>query len=549
MKKSYLLTGIALSLLVAGGASVYESPVSSNIVAKADDTQKSGNLLGADSGTGVAGNALSNINNYPESNSGHVYSRNMKTMVFHLDLKDGFNQGGTITLSPDYSNNKGSDVPLILSDAYLYNKKDGSFRQIMQDENIKYSDFNLKKVGKSYTLDVPADENISDYSLVFTIKPLNSFEAGDNEYQHPSYGVNVEAKSTDGKVDGSDYTSSNGGWGVLWGQYNTGDINNVLINKHTDTVQQGDSYDLASQVTNTKDYDSSSWVVRDSDGNKIDTNNIGSLPLGDYYATFYGKKGEEWAWDTVKVTVVKPTPKPTPTPTPNPSPEETGMVTIKYMDIYGNKLSADKVLSGKVGDSFSTTSKNISGYSLTKTVGIENGVYSKDNQTVSYLYTKEGTDKVKKGQAVYAINKIGLYSSVNFSKSNRKVWYYKESRTNRPMFVVTGYKTNFKGILRYQVKDVNHGSKTSGLTGYVTANNKYVVPAYYSSLPKSRKVAVINKTGINSYKNFNLSGKVSHYKKGTVLKVVKTKKHNLTTRYVLSDGSYITANKKLIKIK
>ena len=37
------------------------------------------------------------------------------------------------------------------------------------------------------------------------------------------------------------------------------------------------------------------------------------------------------------------------------------------------------------------------------------------------------------------------------------------------------------------------------------------------SLPKSKKVTVISKTGINCYKSSNLSGKVKHYKNGTVL--------------------------------
>ncbi|EHO45245.1 DUF5776 domain-containing protein [Lentilactobacillus kisonensis] len=39
---------------------------------------------------------------------------------------------------------------------------------------------------------------------------------------------------------------------------------------------------------------------------------------------------------------------------------------------------------------------------------------------------------------------------------------------------------------------------------------------------------------------------VKSYKKGTHLSVKKLVKHNLTTRYQLSNGTYVTANKKLV---
>ncbi|MFT8847782.1 DUF5776 domain-containing protein, partial [Lentilactobacillus hilgardii] len=87
---------------------------------------------------------------------------------------------------------------------------------------------------------------------------------------------------------------------------------------------------------------------------------------------------------------------------------------------------------------------------------------------------------------------------------------------------------------------------TAGKTGYITASQKYVAPIYYASVPKSKKITVIAKKGINAYKSSNLTGKVKHYKKGTRLTVKKLVKHNLTTRYQLSNGNFITANKKSI---
>lgn len=70
-------------------------------------------------------------------------------------------------------------------------------------------------------------------------------------------------------------------------------------------------------------------------------------------------------------------------------------------------------------------------------------------------------------------------------------------------------------------------------------------PVYYKQVPK--KVTVINAKGVNVYKNKNLKGEVEHYKQGTVLKIKGIVKYHATTRYILSNGRYITANKKLVK--
>ncbi len=151
-----------------------------------------------------------------------------------------------------------------------------------------------------------------------------------------------------------------------------------------------------------------------------------------------------------------------------------------------------------------------------------------------------------KGDAVYATKAIYMYSSPNFTKHNRIAKYTKKTRATRPMFVVTGYDKSNGGALRYKVRDVNKGSKTYGKSGYVTANNKYVGGAYYQTMPKNKKLTVIAKHGINSYRSASLTGKSKHYKKGARLHVKKLVKHNLTTRYQLTNGHYVTGNKKFV---
>lgn len=151
-----------------------------------------------------------------------------------------------------------------------------------------------------------------------------------------------------------------------------------------------------------------------------------------------------------------------------------------------------------------------------------------------------------KGSAVYATKKIYMYKNGDFKKSQRIATYPKQKRINRPMFVVTGYARSNAGALRYKVRDVNHHSKTAGKRGYITANRKYVVRVYYQSMPKNKQITVINPKGVHAYKNKNLTNRVKHFKKGAHLRVKKIIKYHLTSRYQLTNGSYVTANKKLV---
>ncbi|ODP93032.1 DUF5776 domain-containing protein [Levilactobacillus brevis] len=543
MKNKCLLMGMILSLATTAGVTIYENRDDCISVVALADSDNYAPLLSGDSGVGQAKDVLSELDNYPNpwSNSTHSYERTLTTEVFHLSLNHAFSSGGTISLSPDYSNNEGSKIPVVVKDIYIYNSSKQTKEQIYNNGNPTGSNgYSVSKAGSKYNIIVPSDDNIAGDTLVFTISPLNSKEETGNSYQHPSYGVHVFASSHDGKVDGSDYLSQNGGWGVLWGQFDNGSSTPVSLATHTANVIEGNSYDLDSQVKNKGKFASFNWVLRDADGNYLNVTDVSSLSEGTYYATFYGKESDgNWNWDTIQINVKAP----------NPTPVQQGTVTTHYVDKQGNKIATDDVQKGDVGSSYSTTQKNISGYNFSKVNGNSTGTYTNGNTDVTYIYSKNVTPTptpVKKGQAVYAIKKIGLYSNKNFSKNDRKVWYNKLKRTERPMFVVTGYFYSKNGNLRYKVRDVNHGKKTDKLSGYITANKKYVLPIYYSTLPKTKKVTVINPKGINAYKSVNLSGKSVHYKKGKTLKVVKFKKYNLTTRYVLSNGYYITANKKLI---
>ncbi|WP_283680162.1 DUF5776 domain-containing protein [Lentilactobacillus sp. Marseille-Q4993] len=150
----------------------------------------------------------------------------------------------------------------------------------------------------------------------------------------------------------------------------------------------------------------------------------------------------------------------------------------------------------------------------------------------------------KRAEFVYGINNLYLYKTVDYSKNNRIYHYVKKPANYRPIFKVIDYGYSAKGRLRYKVQDFNRASSTYGKQGYITANSKYVISAYYSKNPTT--VTVISAKGINSYRSKNLSGKEKTYKQGSILKVKGIIQHNLTTRVVLANGQYISANRKFV---
>nr|WP_173667585.1 DUF5776 domain-containing protein [Lentilactobacillus buchneri] len=150
----------------------------------------------------------------------------------------------------------------------------------------------------------------------------------------------------------------------------------------------------------------------------------------------------------------------------------------------------------------------------------------------------------QKNQAVYAVKTINLYKDKDMQSRDRIATYTKKPRINRPMFVVTKQVKASNGQIVYAVRDVNHHSTTAGKTGYITSDWAFVRPVYYQS--NHQQLTVINPTGVNEYTHKNLTGKVKNLKQGTKLKVKGFIKYHLTTRYLLSNGHYVTGNRKMV---
>lgn len=254
-------------------------------------------------------------------------------------------------------------------------------------------------------------------------------------------------------------------------------------------------------------------------------------------------------------------------------------ITVNYVDQDNptQVMKTDQV-QGALGTAYTVTPGSLSGYQFVKVLdGSLKGTYTSDPQTVTLAYKKQApvtpgtntassstsssssssssvdasqSDQVKpklpakKDLAITAVKKLGLYRTPNFSKKTRQFYYAKQTRTKRPQFVITGVAQSKNGTKRYLVRDVTPNSKWYGKTGYITARTAFTVHTYYQKTPK--RVKVIAPKGVDAYRNVTLKGNVKHYKRGTVLRVKKLKRHDLTTRLQLTNGRYVTSNKSLI---
>ncbi|MBC1517147.1 MucBP domain-containing protein, partial [Listeria immobilis] len=64
-------------------------------------------------------------------------------------------------------------------------------------------------------------------------------------------------------------------------------------------------------------------------------------------------------------------------------------VTVRYVDGAGNELAPTDILSGNVGDTYTSTAKDIEGWLLETTPENATGTFSDTAQTVTYVYEKE----------------------------------------------------------------------------------------------------------------------------------------------------------------
>ncbi|OZS77315.1 hypothetical protein CF394_11970, partial [Tetzosporium hominis] len=76
-------------------------------------------------------------------------------------------------------------------------------------------------------------------------------------------------------------------------------------------------------------------------------------------------------------------------------PVETGTVVVNHVDSEGNPLAGTELLSGEVGTGYTTEEKVFEGYVLVAVPNNASGSFTKETQSVTYVYTPEEVTEVK----------------------------------------------------------------------------------------------------------------------------------------------------------
>lgn len=94
--------------------------------------------------------------------------------------------------------------------------------------------------------------------------------------------------------------------------------------------------------------------------------------------------------------------------TKNPVQVQGGNVTVHYQDESGKSISDDVVLKGNVGESYSSSKKDIKNYTFKEIKGSASGKFTDKAQTVTYVYKENSTTTTPSKQE--AVNVYRLYN-------------------------------------------------------------------------------------------------------------------------------------------
>ena len=179
-----------------------------------------------------------------------------------------------------------------------------------------------------------------------------------------------------------------------------------------------------------------------------------------------------------------------------------GNVTVKYVDGAGNTISDNVVKSGRIGDDYSTDQKAIPGYTFKEVQGSASGQFTDQEQTVTYVYTKDPVA----GANVTAkyVDENGKTISDNVVKSGN---------------IGDDYSTEQKAIPGYTFKEVQ-GSASGQFTDqeqtvtYVYTKNsvtpvKPTEPGTTQTNENNTETPVKNTTNVSLHNNVSTLGSVS----------------------------------------
>lgn len=191
-------------------------------------------------------------------------------------------------------------------------------------------------------------------------------------------------------------------------------------------------------------------------------------------------------------------------------------VTVNYQDELGKNLSDPIILKGQLGQNYTSEQKEFPSYSFKSVIGNTSGNFTKDNQVITYIYTRntEGTltpneyqlSGNRKVTGTYSgdIKRVKLEVNGNLLPANTTVAengtfsYYVDVAITKEtdQVYIIGYDKDGKQLDRKQVKIINNSSVTQGNVvpdDYYLSGDRKVTGKYFGDI-KRIKLEVNGKT-------------------------------------------------------
>ena len=180
-----------------------------------------------------------------------------------------------------------------------------------------------------------------------------------------------------------------------------------------------------------------------------------------------------------------------------------GNVTVKYVDGAGNTISDNVVKSGTIGRDYSTDQKAIPGYTFKEVQGSASGQFTDQEQTVTYVYTKDPVA----GANVTAkyVDENGKTISDDVVKNGNIGDDYSTEQKAIP-----GYTLNF---IKYSASGGQFTDKEQTITYVYTKNSvtpvKPTEPGTTQTNENNTETPVKNTTNVSLNNNVSTLGSVS----------------------------------------
>lgn len=204
----------------------------------------------------------------------------------------------------------------------------------------------------------------------------------------------------------------------------------------------------------------------------------------------------------------------------------TGTVIVKYVDETGEEIEETGILTGNVGDTYTTEAIQIPGYTLKVTPSNATGKYEEEDITVTYIYKKNGTVKVDK-----TFRKMSARVSKTTKTSNKVVWNKVKGADGYIVYGGTANK-NLRQLKKQKSTAFTHKKLKKGtyykysIKAYKLVNGKKVVIAVskvvYSTTDGGKygnaKSIKVNKTTVKLKKGRTFKIKTKVVKKNRKIK-------------------------------